>query len=132
MKTTKEHYKLFVSECQRLVILWGLNDWKIYYEYGKSEGNRGKLWTNGEYHIATIQLAADWETEVVTEQGIKSCARHEVIHLLFAYLVYIAECRFCTDTELYTEKERLVRHLQSILFPEEGGLCEISPFQETL
>ena len=41
-----------------------------------------------------------------------------VIHLLISCLCHCAESRYCTESEIQTEKERLVRHLQSIIFPD--------------
>lgn len=114
--TLEEHYNLFVAECQRLHKEWGLNDWKIYFEHRENEGNRAQIWWNIPNHVATIQLATDWGESEVTDQGIISAARHEMINLLCAPTLYIAECRYCTESELAAERERLSRHLHSIIF----------------
>lgn len=127
--TTNKHYKLFCKECKRLVKEWGLRDWKIYYEHDEDKGNRGRCWYDVANHTATIQLSAYWESKP-SKKGIKFCARHEMTHLIIANLCWIASARYCTDSELDTEKERLVRHLQSIIFKNKNEMMEVAPFKK--
>ena len=122
-KTTKKNYKLFVHECQRLIRKWGLRDWKVYYERDDDENNRGRLWHDARNHVATIQLSKKWDIKP-TRKSIKFCARHEVTHLLFAVLSELGSSRCFNEDEFQREKERVARHLQSILFPSKSGMCE--------
>ena len=117
-KTTEEHYELFILECNRLVKLWGLMDWKIYFEHEENKGNRAQIWVDGDNHTATIQLSGSWQDNNPTEQGILHAARHEMIHLLIGYFNHCAESRYCTMSEMRAERERLVRHLYFILFDD--------------
>lgn len=126
-KTTKEHYRIFVNECKRLAVLWHLTDWKFYFEHDENKGNRAQIWMDADNHVATIQLAKEWDN--VTNNGIIETARHEMIHLIFGNLVHMAECRYCTSSEMALEKERLTRHLYYIIFGSEGCFetCPTTP-----
>ena len=122
----KKHFEIFSREVKHLVKKWGLRDWKIYLECKPENGSRGRAYLEPQDHTATIRLSSEW-SDRPTKKGLKFCARHEVLHVVIAYLVELAECRWCTDSEVRAEKERLVRHLHAIIFGKDHMFETIEP-----
>lgn len=112
---TDEHFDIFGTEVERLIKKWGMSDWKVYLERRTVAGARGGIVPDVDNHTATIYLSNGWES-TPSRSSLLFCAQHETVHLVVSPLAWLAECRWITQSEVNTERERLVRHLQSIIF----------------
>jgi len=119
MKTTKQHFKIFINECEKWITKFELHNWTVVYEH-KDLGNRNaQNAINALDHIATIGLTNEidtcFERKMSFNEYIKSLAKHEVLHLLLGDMVDLAYNRYIQEDELKICEESLVIKLSHIL-----------------
>lgn len=120
MKTSKADFRFYVAECQRLIKLWGLNDWLVEYEHRKND--EARAWCAGipEHRQMVIGLATEWETPV-SRGALRDTAFHETAHLLLAPITHMAHpSRRKTTREWETTVEMTTRKVQAAI---EAGRC---------
>lgn len=119
MKTTKKHFRIFVKECEKWLNLFGLKAWEIEIVHRNHPGLPDTLsWMQGarlKDRIIKIGLSIDWGDDVITVKGIKLCAIHECLELLFIRLSILAKERFITEYEIDEEQHAILRTLEKIL-----------------
>ena len=120
-RTTPEHFALFQSECKACAERWGVNDIGLYYHHGKREGVRAQFSGQHQSRIATLTLAAEWEefdaddpAQPVTEEEIRTLARHEMIHAMLLPMAAMIG-NFCSEDEAKEAEERIVQRLLRLL-----------------
>lgn len=114
MKTSKQDFQLFKTECQKWIDKFELNNWKIYYKH-ENLGNGhyfGDINVQREDSVATLRLSTDVKAD---EFDIKRTAKHEILHLLLGRLSRLGEARFITHDAVYEAEESLVRKLEHII-----------------
>jgi hypothetical protein len=112
-KTTPEDFELFKSEVLRLIQLFQIDDWAVYFEKVKSANYQAACVTNVVDRTVTFRLA----DKIDSPEQIKISAFHEVCHLLIVEIGDLARYRFVTEDEVTRATESTVRKLQSILKP---------------
>ena len=79
MKITKSDFKVFKKEFKRLVKIFGLTDWTVYFKHDTFNKNIAEILADAQSRVVTIRL----NTNVGKEwKGPKETAMHEVGHLL--------------------------------------------------
>ena len=123
--TTQKHFEMFKKEFLRWVDRYGLTGWKLDFEHGmsnynSSNGNEDRdgganAWL--KIHSVTGRLATVGLSEEVDDvKDIKQYAFHEASELLLARLCFIAEARYCQQSEIEEERHNLIRILENVLF----------------
>ena len=118
MKVTKQQYKMFVKECRYWIDKLELNNWNYAFEFKKLEDATAQTRLELTGLTVTIALCTDLETfdyEISSNDYIKQCAKHEVIHVLVGRLAENARARFLTNNDWYESVEELVTKLTKII-----------------
>jgi len=122
MKTTKKHFELFKTECDKWIKKLELSDWDISIDWVnlKEECNfRVGLCEGFGENCARICLDKEIPDEYLGDKSIidlvKETAKHEVIHVLVKNLEITALSRFVEQREIALATESLVRKLEKTL-----------------
>jgi hypothetical protein len=114
-KTTEEEYQQFCDEVSRLVKLFELCDWNVYFEFEdfKNNGIIACVIPNMIGRVANFKL----NKRICDDdaRNIKGLALHEVIHLLFSEITQLGESRYITADEWNAAVERTAVRLENIL-----------------
>lgn len=115
-RTTKRHFSLFRSECERCIKLYRIVGWRADYLHDKCEGARAECRSDAKHQVVVFALSTEWGDQVrPTDALVRQAARHEVIHLIVDKLNEISQFRFVTRDEHQHALESTVRHLEEIL-----------------
>lgn len=116
MKTTEKHFKIFKEECERLIKLWGLTGWKVYYEHTQLQEKYASMSTDLDNQVSSIALNTEWqELRPLNDDEIRKVAKHETIHLLLARLSDLGASRYVSSLELKSAEEDIVHKLEGLL-----------------
>ncbi len=117
---SKEQFKYFKQRCNHWVKMFGLTDWRIYYEFVEVEGAFANCGRNSSERIATIKLNPEWKSSrEPTREAIDRTALHEVCHILLSRFHWMGECRFLMDNELDDESEAVIHRLEVAILGSE-------------
>lgn len=116
MKTTEKDYDLFRKTCSEFAGELGLKEWSIDYQHKKLDNCYAQTNWRTKDMLAVISFCTDWDTiRPKTDEAIKSCARHEVLHVLLAPLISEAEWRYTSEDAIQTAEHSIIRRLEGIL-----------------
>jgi hypothetical protein len=115
--TTKKHFDIYKQECLRLIDLFHLSGWRVYFEHSEMREKYGQMESDIESYIANMGLNKKWDDTLrpCNEAEIRKLALHEVIHLLLAPISDLGKSRFVIRDELYAAEEELVHKLERII-----------------
>jgi len=114
--TTPRAFAIFKAECDRLVKLWGLNDWEVRVRHEDIGENLATCTPGIVSRICIIRLGTTWgPSDIPTDAAIKNAARHEVAHLATGELIALARARYVTDDEMTSAIETTAKRLERIL-----------------
>ena len=116
MKTTRKDFNIFRDECNRLIKLYKIN-YIVYYEWKDIDSLARS--TSDNHGMATITLAKyiyDGAEDYDRIQNLKDLAKHEIIHILICPFAGLATRRYLTSEQLESAEEKLVRHLQQLIW----------------
>ncbi len=116
-KTTQEDYDIFVNEIKRLLKLFHIDDWHVYYDLCTLKGANATCTSDITARGVTFRFGKS--IFIYTPDEIKNTALHEVCHLLLANLSELADSRFVTRDELQQADESVAEKLTTI-FKELG------------
>lgn len=117
MRTTAAHFKIFKAECEKWIKVWGLLEWKIYYDHLELDGDYGECCRNLIAKKATIALGKTWANiNAIGSQEVKAIAFHEVAELLLSGLDILAMARFTTANEIESERHSIIQRLENVVF----------------
>ena len=121
MKTSKEDYGIFKSECHKWIKRFGLFGWEVFYTHIKEKGNHMAGFDTAWYgRCSTINLSTEISGSIKTDFHIKKSAFHEIIEgLLFARIGFLARDRCTSDLEIEEEIHNLVRVFEEVIFCKE-------------
>jgi hypothetical protein len=115
MKTTARDFRIFRSECERLVKSWGLTGWNIRCEHGTgSVACRAQYTCDISNRVLWLRLSCDWDVVPMRALLIEA-ARHEVAHGVLGPLDCLNENRFVTRDEHNAAVHEVVHHLVRLL-----------------
>lgn len=116
MKTTAKHFKLFKAEALRTADVLGLHDWEFrLYHNDTRKDCLAHYSLLHEGKAADITLTREWQDMPITNEAIKSAARHEVLHILLADLVYLAHARQTGEHDIETAEHAIIHRLERLL-----------------
>lgn len=114
-KTTKAHFDKFKS----YILYWqrelGLDDWHIYVYHKKLEDAFANTTASTEGRGATINLSTTWSGRDISDEELKQCALHEVLHIVTAPLVNEARARFADSYSLDAAEHSIVTRLTNYI-----------------
>lgn len=120
MKTTKNHFKIFIGECRKWILAFGLVDWKtVFYHEDWSESYGESLaWCKWDQdgRVCSICLNSNWQNEYFSEKILKTVAFHEVGHLLLGRLNNFAVERSATENDIDEEVHAIIRRLEFAVY----------------
>ncbi len=114
-KTSKEDFEYFKKQCEYWQDRLSLRDWKLHYLHETYTGSYAWFRSDVPGKTATLGLSVSWEDEKITKPKLNSSARHEVLHLLLADLVYAGHARQSTDEDFENTQHAIIRRLEHVL-----------------
>lgn len=119
MKTTKEDFELFKSDCLHWIEFFGLQDWMVSFLHEKD--GEALAWVNVDYDnsTATISFNKDWIDNKVfyKEEEIRMIAFHEVSELLISELDTLARERYgVTEDRLLKARHKFIHRMENSVF----------------
>ena len=115
--TTKKQYEIFLTEAARWIDFLGLYDWRITFVHEEWKGHtnvRGWAtadWPNG---VVTIGFNKKLE-EKITDEEVRTTARHEILELLLWPMYEVATDRYTTPDIINTARHKVIRTIESAL-----------------
>lgn len=123
MTAEAEDFELFKSECMRWVNYFGLHDYRVAFANEvTSDTTFAQCSTSLPDRTVVFRLAPSEGMNELNKanRDIKRDAFHEVVHLMLAFLLYLAECRFLEGNEIRAEEEKVVRILENTVYRDLG------------
>ena len=119
IEITEEEFERFKAEFDRLTKLFGLMQYKVYFEQKYLESSFGLISINEVGKIASVYLTTKLEDENINSWGgPEDTAKHEALHLLTSRLQWLGTLRETTEDQLGEEWEALVRVLERFDYRE--------------
>lgn len=120
MKVTSKQFAFFKRCCKQYIELFALGNWEVAYKLETLEGNRSELIWRLSSYMATILLNDTWTGIVrpLCNKELRSCALHEVTHLLLARVSSNARSRYIQEAELIESEEEVVRRVVAAFLPD--------------
>ena len=112
-------YELFQSEIIRWIDFFGLKDYCVAFSDEVTDPDYfAQCSTSLPDRTAIFRFAPDESLDEFNRvrRDIRKDAFHEVIHLLLAHLMDMAESRFLDGNALRAEEERLVRVFENTVY----------------
>lgn len=114
-KTTKTHFKIFKTECERLRKLWHLDDWMVFYAHTAIPDAEAMCALTPSSRQATLSLSTLWWNEPPTPEAMRYTARHEMTHLLLGLLVAVSQERYVSEQDIELANEATCIRVSSLL-----------------
>ncbi len=105
----------FKREFQRYQSLFGLNDWKVYFQHGPSEEYFASLEISFTDRVATAFINTDLAGKDLPHRDVRGNAKHEALHLLLAAVEGHARARYATPNAITEAIEAAVRRLETLV-----------------
>lgn len=107
--TQAAKFRLFRRECERMVRLLGLTDWRIVYEHAQIADGNGRMRADMTGRVAVLSYSRN------AERHPRDVARHEVLELLLARLGEVARARYPSPDEIEESIHAVIRRLEKVL-----------------
>lgn len=116
VEVTEEHFQLFKETALAHIQKLGLYNWRLEFAYEEID-SYASTDHNIENHCAIIKLNKTWDEDgyKLNDDNIRTCARHEVHHILLAKLAAYAQYRFVNRIQLDSAEEEIIRILDKFL-----------------
>lgn len=115
MKVTKEQFKKFEDYCYEWQKELGLTDWHIYVFNDDLEDVFANCATSTCDRAARITLNTKWNDREITDKNLRSCALHEVLHIVTAPLLNEAKARYADEYSMDAAEHSVVVRIANIL-----------------
>ena len=119
MRTTKKDFVKFQKECSKWLDRFWLREWQVFYcweDLGESSGARTEYFHGSKNVAISLNNRQDpKDGHRQFEHSIEDLAKHEVIHLLLADVIGLAESRYCTREEIESAEHALVQKLMKLI-----------------
>lgn len=113
-KTTKKDFEIFTNECEKWINKLGLSGWEISYQHEDYGDNRAICTTNLNSKICNFYLCVSWEYKPSLSE-LKSCAEHEIIHLLLAPVINPLCSMFSYDSYIEEREHDILHKIQGLM-----------------
>ena len=112
-QTTLKDFARFKKLIEEYQDLFELNNWDIMVEHIdiKDSNLEGRTYSDVRNHCAQIQL----NKKCCIKADLEVLAVHEIMHVFFAGMKYLAECRYLDESEICQTHEEEVTKITNIL-----------------
>ncbi len=115
-KPNRAYFKRFKDSFLQWQTKFGLTEYRVYFLQEHLDGAYAQLRTNIEGKLAHVVLSTEWDEKcTLLDDGPEEHAKHEVIHLLLARLVWLADHRYIGSGDADEEDEAIVGRLARVL-----------------
>jgi hypothetical protein len=116
LKTTAGEFEIFKKTFLKYVDLFGLKNYRITFQHIKLDENYAEIQRDCDSFSAIVRFTNYLEDCNKLEYGSPEIhAKHEAIHLLLTFLVWKAQSKYITPTEIDQAEESLVRVLEKVI-----------------
>lgn len=118
IKLKKKDFKAFKREVTAHVSMFGITEWRVYFEFSPLSGANGECRADLLGMKAVISLNPVIEVADngrSTDEHVKEIAIHEALELLVIPLDIIARYRYATADEVNTHRHTLVNRIHKLL-----------------
>lgn len=119
MRTTKKDFIKFQTECSKWLDRFWLREWQVFYcweDLGDGTASRIEYFHDSKNVAISLNRRQDPKGgHRQFEQSIEDLAKHEVIHLLLADIIGLAESRHVQKEEITSAEHALVQKLMKLL-----------------
>jgi hypothetical protein len=96
-----------------------LKDWRIVRSSKRASGAMAKVMKRHvEDRLASYRIGVDFGSEEVSNHTLESTAVHELLHILLAELLEVAEAPGHTQEQLMSAEHRVVNTIEKLLVQE--------------
>lgn len=116
MKTSHKDFERFKKEFCRWQTRFGLTDWQVYFEHGKTDECYAEIFVNHEGRVATAVFADKLNDQSMTKIGYDPVhtGRHEAMELLISPLKELACRRAVSGLEINAAAHAIIRRLENL------------------
>jgi hypothetical protein len=112
VKATADEAAVFREEVLKWQVKFGLTDWVLTFK--TEEG--GSTEANVDYDCDTREATVTYYTGVADVSHPKDNALHEVLHLLFADMLYVAtKAKSESDPSIGREEHRVIERIRTVM-----------------
>ena len=119
-KTTEEHFRIFIEECELWLDKFNLRNYDLTYSHSDADDEKDACsWCKSEdrFKSAILGLTKSWDDFCPNEYQIRKFAFHEVCELLFSASEFIMQSRFSiTEENINAVKHELINRLINGVF----------------
>ena len=117
MRTTKKHFLIFRTECEKWIDMFGLKDWETTYVHEPIK-DLAKCTTSILARDLVFYFTTNWpKDEPFSEEIIRRTAFHEVVEGgLLGRLRILAKLRWVKEEEIDEEGHTVTRILENVLW----------------
>lgn len=116
IKTTNSDFETYRKEIQRLIDIFGLKGWHLFFRHESLNDSFAEIRYNMSARNAVFVLNTEFDTIDYSEDQIKRSAFHEVCELLLARISNLAKFRYTTEEEIDEEIHNIIRILENTVF----------------
>jgi len=121
MKSTKAHFELFKSECERWIDIFGMKGYRFYYQHEDYENGAAYCLypENPESRCFRLGMAVDFQDSpsyALDDYHIKRNAFHEVMEAFLFRISHFANTRFLQDCDIPDERHNIIHTLENVVF----------------
>ena len=123
MKTTKQDFEYFKSQCRVWQEILELGSWELYFCHKKLDSEFfAEVASNYKGQKASIFLNTNFKVDVEIDkrEQIKKTALHEMLHVFLNRMNCLASDRIWDETEWQREEHYIINHLVRLLRNKRG------------
>lgn len=121
MKTTKQDFERFKTYCLYWQRELGLDDWHLYFYHKSIDDSFAQTTSNPSGRGASITFNTKWVDRPTTDDELKQCALHEVLHIVTSPLLTEARSRFADEYTMDAEEHSIVTRMTNIIIRRIGN-----------
>lgn len=113
---TDKQFQLFKKTALIHIQKLGLHNWRLEFAHEEID-SYASTDHDVENHCAIVKLNKTWDEDgyKLNDDNLKTCAKHEVHHILLAKLAAYAQYRFVNRIQLDSAEEEIIRILDKFL-----------------
>lgn len=124
-KTTKRHFEVFKKEANLWIGRLGLQEWRIDFFHGDNKSippDSCRAWFDADVGgiVGMLGLSPDWGEDLINENRVRQSAMHEVFHLLFAQMSWLAGYRYSPKGSYDEEEHKVIRRFENLYYGNEN------------
>lgn len=115
-KTTLKDFDTYQKLCLEWQKRLGLTNWALYFQRDDDRSSYGRTRWDIDGAVATITLSKEWDDfRSINDSELNRLALHEMLHVLLAEIVHVAESRYTNDGELSVVEHHVLRRIENVI-----------------